>query len=189
MAKNFVQEGAVVTLNAPYARLSGEGALKGSIFGVALGDVGNGVDGEFAVEGVFDLAKTAAQAWTQGQRIYWDDANKRCDSDPTLGILIGAAAAVAANPSATGRVRLNEAVPGLATGAQAAIASFVDNTNGAAADGTLVEVTDLATAGGNTYTDAAVNAKFDLVNNNMKDIAVKMNALLVELRAAGLIAP
>lgn len=69
---------------------------------------------------------------------------------------------------------------------QAAIADFTDSTGGAAADGTLVEVTDLSTS--NTYTDAALNAKFDIVNNNFKDVAAKVNALLAALRSAGVLA-
>ena len=53
--KNFIQHGKTVTLTAPYDRESGQGALVGSIFGVAAGDVLSGADGEFVLEGVFDL--------------------------------------------------------------------------------------------------------------------------------------
>lgn len=121
MAKNFIQPGKTITLNAPYARESGEGALKDRIFGVALVKVAISVDGEFATTGVWDLAKTSAQAWTQGQRIYWDDTNKRCDSGATLGQLIGVASEAAANPSSTGKVRLNGVAPELAEGKQTAL--------------------------------------------------------------------
>lgn len=121
MAKNFIQPGKTVTLNAPYARESGEGALKDSIFGVSLGKVAVSVDGEFGVTGVWDIAKTSAQAWTQGQRIHWDDTNKRCDSDATLGPLIGVASEAAANPSSTGKVRLNGGAPATTEGKQAAL--------------------------------------------------------------------
>lgn len=105
--KNFVQDGDFLTLAAPYAVASGAGALVGSIFGVATADVANGADGEFATCGVFDLAKTSAQEWTVGAKIYWDDTNKVCTTTALNNTLIGAAVAAAANPSAVGRVKVN----------------------------------------------------------------------------------
>lgn len=105
--KNFIQRGETLTLAAPYDRLSGEGALVGSIFGVAAGDVLSGADGEFTVIGVFELPKTSAQAWTQGVKVYWDNTNKVVTTTATSNTLIGVAVAAAANPSDTGLVRLN----------------------------------------------------------------------------------
>jgi predicted RecA/RadA family phage recombinase len=107
--KNFVQPGDTMTLTAPYARNSGEGALVGSIFGVACTDMDNAANGEFATRGVYELAKTSAQAWTQGALIYWDDTNKVCTTTSSGNKLIGAAADAAENPSSTGLVRLNGA--------------------------------------------------------------------------------
>jgi predicted RecA/RadA family phage recombinase len=138
---NYSQPGATLTLTAPYQRNAGEGALVGSIFAVAAETVANGMPGEFRTEGVFDLAKTSAQAWTQGQRIHWDNSNKRCDSDSTVGPLIGCATEAAANPSSTGKVKLLGNVPATAEGAQAAIADITDNSGGASADGTIGAVT------------------------------------------------
>ena len=112
MATNYVQPGKILTLTAPYDRTSGQGALVGSVFGVALGTVLSAAEGQFQIDGVWTLAKTSGQAWTVGQPIYWDNTNKRCDSDPSLGALIGVATAVAANPSSTGTVRLNGAALG-----------------------------------------------------------------------------
>lgn len=114
MAKNFVQPGDVLDLTAPYNVSSGGGALVGSIFGVALGDVTSGATGRFAVTGVWELAKTSAEAWTVGALIYWDDTNKVCTTDDGSGSnkLIGVAVAAAANPSSTGVVRLNGAFVG-----------------------------------------------------------------------------
>jgi predicted RecA/RadA family phage recombinase len=59
------------------------------------------------VEGVWTMAKTSAQAWTVGARIYWDDTAKLCTTTATSNTLIGVATAIAANPSSTGNVRLN----------------------------------------------------------------------------------
>lgn len=112
MATNYVQPGKVLSLIAPYNRTAGQGALVGSIFGVSLGTVLSGAVGEFHVgAGVFSLAKTSGQAWSVGQKIYWDNSNKQCDSDASLGQFIGVATAIAANPSSTGQVLLNGQSP------------------------------------------------------------------------------
>lgn len=171
--KNFVQLGDVITLVAPYQRNSGEGALVGSVFGVATTSVDNAVSAEFAIAGVFDLAKTSAQAWTQGQKVYWDNTNKRCDSDSTVGPLIGIATEAAANPSSTGKVRLNGSAPALAEGAQAAIADLSMSVG--TSDGTIADV------------GAAFNQT--TLNNNFRDVGDKVNAILAALRTAGVIAP
>lgn len=105
--KNFIQSGNVVTLTAPYAVSSGDGLLVGSIFGVATAGADNGASVEAALTGVYELPKTAAQAWTQGARIYWDGTAKECTTTATGNTLIGVAVKAAANPSAVGRVRLN----------------------------------------------------------------------------------
>jgi len=77
--KNFVQEGCVVTLTAPYDRLSGQGALVGALFGVAVGDVLSGAEQEFALDGVFKLDKStgAGTAVAQGAKAYWDNSAKK----------------------------------------------------------------------------------------------------------------
>jgi predicted RecA/RadA family phage recombinase len=106
---NFIKRGDTITLTAPYAVVAGAGALVGSIFGVAVDTLANTAVGEFMVEGVFSLAKTSAQAWTVGALIYWDDSGKVATTTASTNKLIGVAHAVAANPSATGEVRLNGA--------------------------------------------------------------------------------
>jgi len=105
--KNFVQEGNVLTLPAPYDVASGGGFQVGALFAIATTDAASGTPVEGSMKGVFTLPKTSAQAWAVGVRVYWDDTNKRCDSDSTKGGLIGVATAVSANPSTVGYVRLN----------------------------------------------------------------------------------
>ena len=107
--KNLVQSGVILTLTAPEALTSGRGVLVGSIFAVAGSDAANGATFEGQVTGVFDLPKVSAQAWTQGALIYWDNAAKNCTTTASGNTKIGVATAAAANPSATGRVRLNGA--------------------------------------------------------------------------------
>ena len=105
--KNFVQRGEIITLVAPYDVAAGAGLLVGAIFGVATSPALSGATVEAAVSGVFELPKTSAQAWTVGAKVYWDDAAKLCTTVNTSNTLIGVAVAAAANPSATGLVRLN----------------------------------------------------------------------------------
>ncbi len=198
MANNYIQEGDVLTLTAPYTVTSGQGAQVGSLFGVALKDTTNATVGEFATEGVFDLAKTSAQAWTVGQKIYWDNSNKRCDTDGTVGILIGVATAVAANPSSTGYVKLNEAVADVSEGPQAAEADLSGTLTGTA-NGSLVDIaaTAGACAGGSTPTATQVDTAIATavasivtgVNEQNKELQTKINALLAKLRTVGIILP
>lgn len=108
--KNYIQEGDTVTLPAPYARTSGQGALIGALFGVAMSTLANGETGAFTTQGVYSLEKNSAEAWTVGAKIYWDNTAKVCTVTVGSNTLIGCAVAVAANPSTTGLVRLNGTV-------------------------------------------------------------------------------
>jgi predicted RecA/RadA family phage recombinase len=107
--KNFIQEGCALTVAAPYDRLSGEGAKIGVMFGVAASTVLSGADGVFNTEGVFELAKTDSQAWTLGQKIYWDDTTKLCTNVAASNITIGVAVEAVAVTAGLilGKVRLN----------------------------------------------------------------------------------
>lgn len=105
--KNFVHPGDTVTVAAPYDVASGAGCLVGTLYGVAAFTALSGADVEIVTRGVFDLAKTSAQAWAVGAAIYWDDTNKVCTTTSSGNTLVGKALAAAANPSSTGRVRLN----------------------------------------------------------------------------------
>lgn len=107
--KNFIQAGEHLTVAAPYDVSSGGGALVGSLFGVAAADAVSGADVVLCTEGVYALAKTSAQAWTLGAKVYWDNTDKVCTTTATSNTLIGVAVAAAANPSSTGTVRLNGA--------------------------------------------------------------------------------
>lgn len=105
--KNFIQTGDSVTLTAPYDVASGDGLLVGAVFGVATLAALANADVETQLVGVVDLPKVSAQAWTIGAAVYWDNAAKNVTTVAGGNTKIGAALAVAANPSATGRVRLN----------------------------------------------------------------------------------
>jgi predicted RecA/RadA family phage recombinase len=107
--KNFIQPGNTITLTAPAAVTSGAGVLVGAIFGIAAHDVASGEPVEIVTTGVIDLNKIGSQAWAVGDRIYWDNANKRTTKVATDNTLIGTALGVVGNGAdeTTGRVRLN----------------------------------------------------------------------------------
>lgn len=108
MPKGFVQPGEVLNLTAPYDVAVNDGALiGGTIFGIARNTYLSGdVNAEFQLTGVWDIAKVSAQAWTVGQTIYWDNSAKLATTTPAT-VKIGVATRAEANPTATGRVRLN----------------------------------------------------------------------------------
>jgi predicted RecA/RadA family phage recombinase len=119
--KNYIQSGDILTLVAPYDRLSGQGALIGGLFGVAAYDVLSGASGEFMTEGVFDLAKDTS-TFASGDTVYWDNTAKKATSVTAGNTIIGGA--VLANPDgtsalggltgdATVRVRVNDMVVGI----------------------------------------------------------------------------
>jgi predicted RecA/RadA family phage recombinase len=105
--KNFIQNGDTLTLTAPYDVVAGATFKVGSIIAVATSAALSTATVEGLTTGVVEVAKVSAQAWTVGALVYWDDSGKLWTTTSSGNTLAGVATAVAANPSATGRVRLN----------------------------------------------------------------------------------
>jgi predicted RecA/RadA family phage recombinase len=139
--QNYVKTGKTLTLTAPYTVSSGAGALVDGLFGVATSDIASAAEGEFMTEGVYDLASATSQAWTQGQKLYWDNTNKLLTSDGTKGPLVADATEAKDAAAATGRARL------LGAASRRAV--------GVAAESTPAPTSD-ATAGAKTITAAEV---------------------------------
>jgi len=104
--KTYDSPGEVLTFTAPAAVTSGVGVKIGDILVIptvtaAIGERFTGIR-----TGVVTHAKLSAQAWTEGQRVHWDDANKRFTTVTTGNFTAGVAVDVAANPSASARVLL-----------------------------------------------------------------------------------
>lgn len=137
MAKNYLQSGNDIDLTAPTGGVtSGIGVLIGRLFSVAASTVAAALAFVGVTKGVWSLAKQAAQVWAVGDIIYWDDTNKRADNAVAAGFRrIGVCVAAAANPSSTGKVRLDHAIGPIQGDALPAAAS-------------------IATAGNETYTAA-----------------------------------
>jgi len=119
--KNLIRDLGTWKVTAfPYTVVAGAGVLMGSRFGVAVNDTTSGATGVVYTEGVFTLAKTTGQAWTEGQLLYWDDTAKKVTSALAAGAnkLIGCADKAAASGDTTGDVQVAGQVgpdPGSAT--------------------------------------------------------------------------
>ena len=106
--KNFVQPGHNVTVPAPVGgTVSGDFYLIGSLFGCASTTQLANENVVLTVDGVFTVNKVSAQAWTVGAAIFWDNAARNFTTTASGNTRIGVAVEAAANPSATGVVRLN----------------------------------------------------------------------------------
>jgi predicted RecA/RadA family phage recombinase len=181
-------------LVAPYTVSGGSGAKVGtSLFGVAMMDIASAATGPFAMEGLFKLAKTTSQAWTAGDRLYWDDSGKKLTTDATAGLFVGVCTVAAGSSDATGYCRLNEGAPGLNSGSQGTLADLTDNSGGASADGTIGVITLPTLAGWNGSTDPTAAEATQIITactesrDAVKELATKLNALLAKLRLAGIL--
>jgi predicted RecA/RadA family phage recombinase len=105
--KNYVQEGDVLTVNAPYAVISGAGVLVGALFGIATRDAANGAAVDIMPEGVFDLTANGADVGAAGTKVYWDNANKRITTTAAGNTLVGVLVLDKANGDSSARVYLD----------------------------------------------------------------------------------
>jgi predicted RecA/RadA family phage recombinase len=109
--RNYIQPGQHMTIPAPANVAAGDGVRSGVLFGVAQGAALSGADVVIVTEGIFDLPKVSAQAWTLGQAIFWTAGNQATNVSATGHLFIGCVAAPAANPTPRGLVRLNPSAP------------------------------------------------------------------------------
>jgi len=111
MAKNFKQDGEVLTLVAPSGGVvSGQGYMIGALFVVALTAAAQGVAFQGKTTGVFTLTKNAAgsgKAFAEGEIVFWDNTNKRFDKTGTGLFPVGVAAVAATTTATLCDVRLN----------------------------------------------------------------------------------
>ena len=106
--KNRVSPGNTQNVVAPVGGMvSGLVYFFGAMFGVSSNTNVAGDIGVIYTQGVFNLPKVSAQAWTVGVPIYWDPAALLATTVVTAAYKIGVATDAAVNPSATGNVRLN----------------------------------------------------------------------------------
>lgn len=107
----YIQQGSIIDLTAPAGGfVSGTPVRIGAFYGVPQCTVAVGIKGAVKLDGVFELPKVSAQAWTEGQVIYSPAAGGLLTNVSASGLYaVGVATEPAANPSAVGRVRLDGA--------------------------------------------------------------------------------
>jgi predicted RecA/RadA family phage recombinase len=118
---------------------------------LAINSADANVSNIFAVVGVIEYAKVSAQAWTAGQKIYWDNGNSQFTTASSGNTLAGIAMEPAANPSSTGIVFL---CPFL-VGTNALENTVTDPGDGGAIPVTASGVCAMTSAGAETRTLAA----------------------------------
>jgi predicted RecA/RadA family phage recombinase len=105
--RNYIQEGDCLTVTAPYALTSGQGALVGGrLFGVAASDAASGAEVVINTEGVYDLTALATDTGVAGTPWYWDNTNRRLTTTASTHQAVGIGVGVKANGDATARIRL-----------------------------------------------------------------------------------
>lgn len=94
--KNFVQKGEVLDMTAPAGGVTvGQPLAIGSLFGIANDNIAAGSPFPYVIEGVVsNLPKKPAEAWAEGQALYWDPVNVYLTT--TAGALKKVAVAVVA---------------------------------------------------------------------------------------------
>lgn len=107
MAKNYIQEGNVLTCKATAAVVSGAVVVIGKRIAISLVDLAVGETGSITVEGVFSVAKLGTDVIGQGDLLYWDAANGRLTATAAGNTLAGFAAAPAGAGVAFVNIKIN----------------------------------------------------------------------------------
>lgn len=89
------------------ATTAGTMYLVNSIPMLALNDALANADNVFVHDAAkVEYTKETGQAWTPGDKVYWDDTNKRLTKTATANTLCGYAAEEAASADTTGKFKL-----------------------------------------------------------------------------------
>lgn len=108
MAKNYIQEGEILTVTAGATAIaSGAVVLIGKRVGIALADIPALGAGSASVTGVWAVAKLGTDAVTQGDLLYWDAANSRMTATAAGNTLAGFAAAPDAAGATFVHIKIN----------------------------------------------------------------------------------
>lgn len=172
MAQNFIQPGEHLELtNSTGSTIaSGKPVFKGKIVGIALGDIADGAKGQVRTKGVFELAKKASLAVSEGDALYWDATPGEITKTAADGTFIGYAVAAQIGADTTVKVLLVQDA-GNASIPVAADVNFSAGSNLTGVDGT----------GSNAAPLAGTETRLDAL-----DTAVA--AIISSLQTAGLMA-
>lgn len=89
--KNYVQNGANLTITASSAISSGDFVVVGSIVGVAVTDIANGASGVIACEGVYEGSKASGATLAVGDVAYLNSSGKLTNtatSNDAVGLVV-----------------------------------------------------------------------------------------------------
>ena len=108
MPTNFFKSGRTLTVTLGATVATGAGLLQGAAFGILTRGGGSGDVREIWFgPGVVGLPKTAAQTFTVGAVVYWDNTAKSVTAVKASNYRIGVANKAAAGGDATAEVRLD----------------------------------------------------------------------------------
>lgn len=101
------QTGNVITVAAPYAVASGDGAKVGSFFGIATSAAAISASLELALTGTYAITCLAADSGAVGTKMYWDDTNKRLTTTASTHMFVGSLTVSKVASETTATIRLN----------------------------------------------------------------------------------
>lgn len=109
MSTSYLQPGDVLEFTAPTGGVTkGIPVLIGGLVVIPTATVAATLSFRGAVTGVHELPKTTSETWAVQQPAFWDAANGKVSTDPTVGHLpIGSITAAAGSSDTTGTIRLN----------------------------------------------------------------------------------
>lgn len=155
--KNFLDDGDTIPIaSMPEAADSGEFLIVGELMGVAVAAYDSGAAGTLKRSGVFWLPKTTSEAWTQGQKLFWNASTKKFTIDPAQK-QVGAIAWVAADSADTeGKVLLGGPQVKFVTGQSTTVAASDTIVTGLTKLLGVVASYDTDPADANTYVSASI---------------------------------
>lgn len=77
---NFIYEGNLIEILAPYEVDAGDGVMVGCLFGIATSWARQGEMVSIRTTGVFNLPRASHQNWKVGDPILWDPQSRRFET-------------------------------------------------------------------------------------------------------------
>lgn len=122
--KNYLDDGDTIPIaSMPEAVDSGEFIIVGDLMGVGVAAFDSGAAGTLKRTGVFWLPKTTSEAWTQGQKLFWNSSTKKFTIDSSKVPVSAVAWEAALSADTEGKVLLGGPQVKLATGQATTVAA------------------------------------------------------------------
>jgi predicted RecA/RadA family phage recombinase len=103
---NKIKDGDIIQHTPASAVVSGQPISLVNRIGIAMQDIAANETGSVLVCGTVQINKVSAQAWAQGDPIFWDPSASLFTTVGTANIIAGFAEQAALNPSSTGLLNL-----------------------------------------------------------------------------------